>query len=33
VFKPNTYFVVTQTGGGLLTQTGSCQAEFAVYPF
>jgi voltage-gated potassium channel Kch len=31
VFKPNTYFVVTQTGGGLLTQTGTCQATFEVY--
>jgi hypothetical protein len=31
VFKPDTYFVVTQTGGGTLTQTGICQAEFEVY--
>lgn len=31
IFSPSTYLLVTQLGGGILNQTGSCEAIFTVF--
>jgi len=31
IFSPSTYLLVTQLGGGVLNQTGSCEAIFTVF--